>query len=151
MTGVQTCALPILGHECLAEIVLVGAKVTDYRPGDLVVPAVRRPLGNQSIRVDMLGLGEFVERGIFHEHGFSCPSWLDRPEHLFRVKRSIASVAVLAEPVAVAEKGINEALVIQQARLGASIWAASPPRVLVTGMGPIGFAAVLAEIGRAHV
>jgi threonine dehydrogenase-like Zn-dependent dehydrogenase len=137
-----------LGHECLAEIIEAGSRVQQYRAGDLVVPAVRRPLGVQSFRVDMLALGEFVERGIFHEHGFSCPTWLDRPEHLFRVKPSIASVAVLAEPVAVAEKGINEALVIQQARLDARVWTDPPPRVLVTGMGPIGFAAVLAARAR---
>lgn len=137
-----------LGHECLAEIIATGSQVQEYRAGDLVVPAVRRPLGTQPFRVDMLALGEFVERGIFHEHGFSCPTWLDRPEHLFRVKPSIASVAVLAEPVAVAEKGINEALVIQQARLDARVWVDPPPRVLVTGMGPIGFAAVLAASAR---
>jgi threonine dehydrogenase-like Zn-dependent dehydrogenase len=96
----------------------------------------------------MLALGEFVERGIFHEHGFSLPFWLDRPEHLFRVPTSIADVAVLAEPLAVAEKGINEALVIQEARLSSSIWSDPGPRVLVTGMGPIGFAAVLAARAR---
>ena len=32
----------ILGHECLARIEAVGAGVTDFRPGDLVVPVVRR-------------------------------------------------------------------------------------------------------------
>lgn len=137
-----------LGHECLAEIEAVGAGVDTFRCGDLVVPAVRRPIGIQRFRVDMLALGEFVERGIFHEHGFSLPYWHDAPEHLFRVNRATASVAVLAEPMAVAEKAIHEALVIQRARFDADHWVDPVPRVLVTGMGPIGFAAILASLAR---
>ena len=38
---------------------------------------------------------------------------------------------------------------LSQARLGSDAWTmAIPPRVLVTGMGPIGFAAVLAAVAR---
>src|SRR6266581_8861242 len=33
----------VIGHECLAEVVEVGAGVTRVRKGDLVVPSVRRP------------------------------------------------------------------------------------------------------------
>lgn len=134
----------ILGHECLARIEEVGPEVQDYSVGDLVVPAVRRASGKFPHRVDMLAFGCFVERGIWHEHGFSAPWWLDRPEHLFRVDPAIRRVAVLAEPLAVAEKGINEATVVQRARLGDQAWTDPPPRVLVTGLGPIGFAAVIA-------
>ncbi len=138
----------VLGHECLAQIDAVGEGVSTLQCGDLVVPAVRRPLGQQRFRVDMLALGEFVERGIFHEHGFSLPFWHDSPDHLFLVQPSTADVAVLAEPVAVAEKGINEAVLIQRARFDERFWADPLPRVLVTGMGPIGFAAVLAARAR---
>jgi threonine dehydrogenase-like Zn-dependent dehydrogenase len=138
----------VLGHECLARVEQVGPDVSEYAPGDLVVPAVRRALGPRRIRVDMLALGEFVERGIFHEHGFSLPLWIDRPEHLFRVASRIADVAVLAEPLAVSEKAINEACTVQRARLAPDVWTDDPPRVLVTGMGPIGFAAVLAARAR---
>jgi threonine dehydrogenase-like Zn-dependent dehydrogenase len=99
-------------------------------------------------RVDLLDFGQYIERGIFFEHGFSLPRWLDRPEYLYRVDPRLAEVAVLAEPLAVAEKALNEALTIQQARLGAVAWTESPPRVLVAGMGPIGFTAVLASICR---
>ena len=60
----------------------------------------------------------------------------------------IADVAVLAEPLAVSEKGVNEAIAIQRGRLGSDAWTVPPPRVLVTGMGPIGFTAVLASIVR---
>ena len=58
-------------------------------------------------------------------------------------------VAVLAEPLAVSEKGMNEAHLLTRSRLGEDAWSESaPPRVLVTGMGPIGFTAVLAAIAR---
>jgi threonine dehydrogenase-like Zn-dependent dehydrogenase len=138
----------VLGHECLGEVLAVGAGVTEYRAGDLVVPAVRRPKPGETRRLDYLPLGKFTERGIWSEHGFSVRQWLDRPEHLYRVPPAIASLAVFAEPLAVAEKGANEASTLQAARLGAQEWRNHPPRVLVTGMGPIGFAAVLAAVAR---
>src|SRR5262249_42543863 len=115
----------------------------------LVVPIVRRALGRQTRRVDLLPFGAFVERGIVREHGFSQPLWLDRPEHLFRVPRDIAELAVLTEPLTVSEKGVNEAALLSRARLGGDAWtSAAPPRVLVTGMGPIGFTALLASVVR---
>lgn len=139
----------ILGHECLARVTWVGEGVSDYRTGDLVVPVVRRAFPGQTRRVDLLPFGPFTERGIYREHGFSPPQWLDRPEHLFHVPAEIAGVAVLTEPLAVSEKGVNEALLLTRARLGDSAWsAANPPRVLVTGMGPIGFTAVIAAVAR---
>lgn len=138
----------VLGHECLARVEAVGAGVTEYAAGDLVVPAVRRAKPGQTRRLDYLPLGAFTERGIWSEHGFSQPVWLDRPEHLYRVPAGIETMAVFAEPLAVAEKGANEAHALQRARLGEAIWAEMPPRVLVTGMGPIGFAAVIACVAR---
>jgi threonine dehydrogenase-like Zn-dependent dehydrogenase len=139
----------ILGHECLARIEAVGSGVGDYRPGDLVVPVVRRAFAGQPRRVDLLPFGPFTERGIYRQHGFSQPLWLDRPEFLFRVPAEIADLAVLTEPLAVSEKGVNEALLLTRARLGDVAWSeAALPCVLVTGMGPIGFMAVLAAIAR---
>ena len=134
----------VLGHECLARVERVGEGVKEYKPGDLVVPAVRRAKPGQTRRLDYLPLGAFTERGIWSEHGFSQPLWLDRPEHLYRVPAGIEDLAVFAEPLAVAEKGANEAHTLQRARLGENVWTDKKPVVLVTGMGPIGFAAVLA-------
>ncbi|MBL9123004.1 MAG: alcohol dehydrogenase catalytic domain-containing protein [Planctomycetaceae bacterium] len=151
----------VLGHECLARVEAIGpapagserAPLADgsTRPlevGDLVVPLVRRAVEPRPERVDFLPFGTYRERGIVAAHGFSVPWWLDRPEYLFRVPRALAPWAVLTEPLAVAEKGINEALVLQQARLGPETWVQRPPRTLVTGPGPIGFAGVLAAVVR---
>lgn len=140
----------ILGHECLAEVVAVGSGVDQFQLGELVVPVVRRPRsgGAEHARVDFLPFGQYTERGIVWEHGFSQLLWLDEPRHLFRVEPELASVAVLTEPLAVAAKAIHEAICVQQARLGATAWVSPPPRVLVTGMGPIGFAALLGSVRR---
>ena len=138
----------ILGHECLGRIEEVGKGVSEYKAGDLVVPAVRRAKPGQMRRLDYLPLGAFTERGNWSEHGFSQPLWLDRPEQLYRVPAGIEDLAVVAEPLAVAEKGANEAHTLQRARLVDEVWTTQPPRVLVTGMGPIGFAAVIAAIAR---
>ena len=138
----------ILGHECLARIEIIGSDVLDFSVGDLVVPAVRRPFVGQARRLDLLPFGTFTERGIVQEHGFSVPRFLDRPAHLYRVDHAIACFAVLTEPLAVAEKGANEAHVLHQARLGADVWKNQPPRVLITGQGPIAFAAILAGVSR---
>lgn len=140
----------ILGHECLGRIEAVGEGVLGWKVGDLVVPVVRRPTaGVVTDRIDLYSLGPwFVERGIFREHGFSAPLWLDRPEHLHRVSADIADIAIFAEPLAVVEKGVNEALLSQRGRLGPACWTNPPPRMLVTGMGPIGFAGILASRAR---
>lgn len=138
----------VLGHECLATVEAVGDAVQGWQPGDLAVPAVRRSLPDTTRRLDFLPLGKYVERGIWSEHGFSAPRWLDQSQHLFRVPSEIADVAVFTEPLAVAEKGVNEAHLLQRARLGDDAWQSERPRMLVTGMGPIGFAGVLAGMAR---
>jgi threonine dehydrogenase-like Zn-dependent dehydrogenase len=133
----------VLGHECLARVEAVGPGVDKVRPGDLVVPVVRRAAGLKTDRADLLPFGRYTERGIVHENGFAQPWFLDRPEYLFPVSERIASVAVFTEPLSVAEKAVNEALAVQRGRLGNAAWS-EPPRVLVTGQGPIAFGAVLA-------
>jgi threonine dehydrogenase-like Zn-dependent dehydrogenase len=138
----------VLGHECLARVEAVGSSVTGLAVGDLVTPLVRRAFQPSEIRADMLAFGEFVERGIYLEHGFTPPLWLDRPEYLLKVPLEMSDVAILTEPLSVVEKAVNEALILQQARLSPDTWIAEPPRVIVTGLGPIGFAGVLAAVAR---
>lgn len=137
-----------LGHECLARVEALGDGVQGVAVGDLVVPVVRRPLPGTTLRPDLLAFGEYVERGIVSEHGFSLPLWLDRPEFLVPVPPAAVDLAVLTEPQSVAEKGINEALLLQQARVSPETWTETPPRVLVTGMGPIGFAGIIGSVAR---
>ncbi|MFO0943987.1 MAG: alcohol dehydrogenase catalytic domain-containing protein, partial [Pirellulales bacterium] len=92
----------VLGHECLARVESIGPTVTSLKVGDLVVPAVRRSLPKETRRLDYLPIGGFTERGIFYEHGFSMPMWLDRPEHLYPVPEAASDIAVFTEPLAVA-------------------------------------------------
>jgi threonine dehydrogenase-like Zn-dependent dehydrogenase len=126
----------------------VGSGVSSLAVGDLVTPLVRRANSPSAIRVDMLAFGQFVERGIYREHGFTPPWWLDRPEYLLKVTPDLADVAIFTEPLSVVEKGVNEAIVVQRARFSPDTWLSQPPRVLVTGLGPIGFAGVLACVAR---
>jgi threonine dehydrogenase-like Zn-dependent dehydrogenase len=133
----------VLGHECLARVEEVGPEVAALRPGDLVTPLVRRPIRESPVRPDLLAFGDYVERGIVRQHGFAMSRFVDRQEHLLRVDPSLAKVAVLAEPVSVAEKAGNEASLVARARYG-DHWISQPPRTLVVGMGPIGFAGLIA-------
>ncbi len=136
----------ILGHECLAQVTELGPDAgSGFAVGDLVVPVVRRPVPGATRRVDMLDFSQCTERGIYREHGFGSPQFIDRAEYVYKVPTSIANIAIFAEPLAVSEKGVNEALLLQKARLGDEVWnGANAPHVLVTGLGPIGFASLLA-------
>lgn len=133
----------VLGHEALAKVEAVGSEVTGFSVGDHVVPTVRRSRPDNPLRVDMQSLGTYWERGIVELHGFSAPVWNEQPEYLLKVEDSVRPYAVLAEPFSVTEKAVHEALILQQARFDVSVWSATPPRVLVTGMGPIGFSGLL--------
>ena len=138
----------ILGHECLARVEELGSEVRGFQAGDLVVPSVRRAKTAHVPRPDMLPPDQYSERGILEQHGFSQPLWRDDPHYLLPVPAALDDLAVFAEPQSVAEKAVNEAEILQQARLGGEIWRSKPPRVLVTGMGPIGFAGVIAAWSR---
>ena len=138
----------VLGHECLAQVENLGPGVKGFSPGDLVVPLVRRPIGQPRHRSDLLTPGEFIERGILRAHGFSASQWIDTPQYLLPIPPEIVPLAILAEPTSIAEKGINESIILQEARLGKHVWRDEPPHVLITGMGPIGFMAVVACLCR---
>ncbi len=40
----------VLGHESLGEVVEVGTEVQRFKPGDLVIPSVRRPCAHDHCR-----------------------------------------------------------------------------------------------------
>jgi glucose 1-dehydrogenase len=104
----------IPGHEALGEVVEIGDAVTELKVGDLVVPLVRHPCPDQSCgpcrmnRADYCITGHFTERGIKEEHGFLQSFIVERPELLVRVPPELREVAVLTEPLAIAEKAVAQ-------------------------------------------
>jgi threonine dehydrogenase-like Zn-dependent dehydrogenase len=129
------------GHESLGRILEVGPDVTDLAPGDYVVATVRRP--GESI-YDQIGMSDMStdethrERGINRLHGFLTERYVEHADYLVRVPTRLGEVAVLLEPMSIAEKGIIQAYEIQR-RL--RLW--SPEKAAVMGAGAIGLLATL--------
>lgn len=138
----------VLGHECLARVEAVGPGVTERKPGDLVLPLVRRAPLEAPFRPDILAMGQYTERGIVREHGFSTRFWLDEPRHLLPIVPEQRPFAILAEPLSCSEKAVNEIVLLQRARFGDDYWTTQPPRVLITGLGPIAFGALVGTLAR---
>lgn len=131
----------VIGHECLGRVVEVGPTVSEFTPGDYVVPTVRRPGGSFYDRVgqyDMTTDDVYYERGINLRHGYLTEFILEDPEYLVKVPQGLKHVAVLLEPTSVIEKGIIQAYEAQR-RL--KIW--RPKRAAVLGAGTIGLLAAL--------
>jgi kynurenine formamidase/threonine dehydrogenase-like Zn-dependent dehydrogenase len=130
----------VLGHEALAEVVEAGPEVTWARPGDLVVPTVRRPCKNPRCvacpqgRQDFCTSGEFSERGIVRADGFLCEYSIEEERFLVSVPRVLEEVAVLIEPLTIAAKAADVFETIHS-RFGFDV-----PRLrgLILGAGPVG-------------
>jgi threonine dehydrogenase-like Zn-dependent dehydrogenase len=138
----------IIGHENLGVVSELGSGVECLWEGDLVVATVRRPCPERCFEcrnhhADMCLTGDYFERGIKGMDGYMAQQYVESPDYLIRVPPELRRVAVLMEPLSIVEKGITEALKIQE-RLP---W--RPERALVAGTGPIGLLAtfVLREIG----
>lgn len=141
----------IIGHEMFSEVVGVGAKVKNFKPGDYAVISVRRecpgcPACNIS-RSDMCLTGNYTERGIKGRHGFQAQFVVDKERYAIKVDPKIKKIAVLAEPMSVVQKAIEEAGIIQVGRLpflkDQSSWLEGK-NVLIVGLGPIGLLAAIA-------
>ncbi len=110
----------VLGHEGLGQVVEVGAGISRLKPGDLVVPSVRRPCGHDHCvpcrdgRQDFCFTGDFTERGIKLTHGFMTEFFVEQEEFLYFVPAELRDVAVLVEPLTVAEKGFAQAWQVQK-------------------------------------
>jgi threonine dehydrogenase-like Zn-dependent dehydrogenase len=130
----------IIGHESLGEVVEIGAQVTRVKVGDLAVPTVRRPcpeptcIACRADRQDFCYTGEFTERGINQRHGYMTEFVVETEGYLNPVPRTLRDVAVLVEPLTIAEKGIAQLKQIQQ-RLP---WHEKGMRAVVLGGGPVG-------------
>ena len=139
----------VLGHESLGEVVEVGSGVSQFKPGDLVVPSVRRPcphahcLACRQDKQDFCYTGDFTERGIKMTHGFLTEFYVDEDKYLTRVPPELREVAVLVEPLTVAEKGLAQVRKIQQRlpwidpKTPAGQFGAGK-NALVLGAGPVG-------------
>ena len=141
----------VIGHEMFGQVVETGKDVSLAKPGDYAVLTVRRGCGEcmpcLMNRSDMCLTGNYRERGIWGLDGYQTEFVVDREQYLVRVPGDLESVGVLAEPLSVAEKAIDESVRVQAARLPDA--AAVPnwlfgKRCLVAGLGPIGLLAALA-------
>ncbi len=141
----------VIGHESLGEIVQVGAAVERLRPGDLVVPSVRRPcphrgcLACRSGHQDYCYTGEFTERGIKEAHGYMSEyAVVDYERYMTVVPPDLREIAVLAEPLTIAEKALGQIFWMMQHRppwldpQTPSQERGSGLSALVLGIGPVG-------------
>jgi len=139
----------VLGHEALGEVVEVGHEVEGLKPGDLVVPSVRRPCGNpdcvpcRSELQDFCYTGDFTERGIKMTHGFMTEYVVEEHKYLNFVPAHLRDVAVLVEPLTVAEKAMAQIWKVQQRLPWECSLSSGKPRghcrtAVVLGAGPVG-------------
>jgi glucose 1-dehydrogenase len=141
----------IIGHEMFGEVVETGSAVTTVKKGDYAVFIVRRGCGQCSAclneRSDMCFTGKYTERGIKGADGFQAEFVVDREKYLVKVPGEMKEVGVLTEPMSVAAKAIDEAMIIQQARLkefdNNANWIKGK-KALIAGIGPIGLMAAFA-------
>lgn len=118
--GPQGCDYLVLGHECLGEVVEVGPAVKNLKVGDLVVPSVRRPCEDPNClpcregRQDFCFTWTFTERGINQRHGYMTEMFVEEEEHLTFVPPELRDVAVMAEPLTIAEKGLAQMWQVQK-------------------------------------
>jgi threonine dehydrogenase-like Zn-dependent dehydrogenase len=137
----------ILGHENIGVVEDVGARVSGFKPGDVVVSTVRRPCTVcrqcKAGENDMCSSGGYTERGIMRLHGFMAQYYTESTRYLVKIPKALRDIAVLLEPMSVVEKGIDHAFVLQRR----FVW--KPEAGLVLGAGPIGLlaAAVLRARG----
>jgi glucose 1-dehydrogenase len=145
----------VIGHESLGRVVEAGGGVGSLRQGDLVVPMVRRPCPHESClpcragRQDFCSTGDFIERGIKLAHGFMTEYVVEHEKYLVPVPASLRDVAVLVEPLTIAEKALLQ-LFVAQSRLpwGCPHAATEGPghchTAAVLGAGPVGLLGAMA-------
>jgi glucose 1-dehydrogenase len=145
----------VIGHESLGEVVEVGPAVSRVQVGDLVVPMVRRPCDHaecpacRSDRQDFCYTGDFTERGIKMAHGFMTEVVVDDQKYMNVVPRPLREVAILVEPLTIAEKALKQIWQVQQ-RLPwdcphrASKGPGHCHTAVVLGAGPVGLLGAMA-------
>jgi glucose 1-dehydrogenase len=110
----------VIGHESLGEVIEVGPDVSQFKVGDLAVVMVRRPCHHKNCvpccagRQDFCYTGDFTERGINKAHGFMTEFVVDEEKYMIRVPQEIRSIAVLTEPLTIAEKAVKQLWTVQE-------------------------------------
>ncbi|HEY6565203.1 MAG TPA: glucose 1-dehydrogenase, partial [Pirellulaceae bacterium] len=149
----------VLGHESLGQVTEVGEGVSRFKTGDLVVPSVRRPcphdhcLACREDKQDFCYTGDFTERGIKMTHGFMTEHYVEHEKFLTFVPPELRDVAVLVEPLTVAEKGLSQVERIQK-RLPWVPLGTKPSeigrdkRAVVLGAGPVGILGAMVLVSR---
>ena len=130
----------VIGHEAAGRVVEVGRAVTTLHIGDCVVPMIRRACSPPCVccarrRIDLCVSGKCRERGILGLHGYFCEMAVDAEQDLVAVPEGLADVAVLAEPLSVVEKAVEQAMKFRQEPCATAG---------VLGAGPIGLLAAMA-------
>ncbi|MGD0131387.1 MAG: glucose 1-dehydrogenase [Bryobacteraceae bacterium] len=135
----------IIGHESLSEVVEIGSEVTKVKAGDLVIMTVRRPCQHADCvacrrgRQDFCYTGDYTERGIKQNHGYMTEQVVEEECYLNPVPRDLREVAVLVEPLTIAEKSLEQLWTVQR-RLP---WDRLH-RAVVLGAGPVGILGAMA-------
>ena len=112
----------VIGHESLAEVIETGSAVERFQAGDLVIPSVRRPcphsgcLACRSGHQDYCYTGDFRERGIKEAHGYMAEYAVDQERHMNPVPPDLREIAVLVEPLTIAEKALSQIYWMMQQR-----------------------------------
>lgn len=130
----------VLGHECMGEVLQTGPEVNSVRPGDFVVPIVRRPCSLPcrwcaTARRDLCSTGNYTERGIIGAHGYFTELAVDTESDLVVIPPAIRNYAVLIEPLSVVEKAVGNALRLHPG---------DPRKALVLGAGAVGLLSAMA-------
>jgi threonine dehydrogenase-like Zn-dependent dehydrogenase len=138
----------VTGHEAIGQVEEVGADVSRFAPGDLVVPSVRRPCPHpycpacRSGQQDFCVTGDYTERGIKGAHGFLAEHVVEQESYLFRVPPALRDVGVLTEPLTVAEKALRQYLATERrlpwTRDMDDAALLEGKRIVVLGAGPVG-------------
>jgi threonine dehydrogenase-like Zn-dependent dehydrogenase len=144
----------IIGHESLGEVVEVGPEVANLKPGNLVVPMVRRPCPREECvacragRQDFCFTGDFTERGIKEAHGYMTGWVVEEERYMATLPDPLREVGILVEPLTIAEKALIQVWDIQErlpwGRHEGSAERGRGYRALVLGAGPVGLLGAMA-------
>src|SRR5207244_11736312 len=78
----------VIGHECFGRVVEVGKNVVELKPGDYVVPTVRRPGDSFYYRIgqyDMTPDESYYERDIKLRRGYLIDCYVEDRDDLVKV------------------------------------------------------------------